>query len=187
VWERRLGVSTCGNVDIHEPGCHLYGTFSYTWLMKILDRLEWKQDDVFVDIGCGKGRVLCCAAMFKPKSVIGIDLDQRLCDIARNNVALLRSKDSDIEVVQTYAQEYDYRLCTKFFLFNPFGATIFKQVLASIEQSLKQHPRRIELVYLNPVHDDLLEKSPVFERFDRWLSTPWSGLKHNVSFWRNRA
>jgi precorrin-6B methylase 2 len=185
VWERRLGVNTCGNVEIHQPGCHLYGTFSYSWLMKILDRLEWRPNDVFVDIGCGKGRVLCCAAMFKPTSIVGIDLDKRLCEIARQNVAHMRGRKSSIEVVHAKAQDYDYHECTKLFLFNPFGGEIFQQVLTSIEQSIVNNPRQVEIVYLNPVHEELLERSTQFERFDRWLASPWSGLKHNVSFWRN--
>lgn len=184
LWERRLGVNTCGNVAIDEPGCHRYGTFSYSWLLKILDRLEWKQDDVFVDIGSGKGRVLCCAAQFKPARIIGIDLDGPLCEIARANVAHLPPGNTKIEVLQNYAQGYDYSQATKIFLFHPFNGVILKEVLASIQASLQQRPRVIELIYLNPVHDDVLEQAPEFERFDRWLATPWSGLKHDVSFWR---
>lgn len=197
LWERRLGIRTTGNVLIHEPDSHLYGTFSYTWINRILERLDLGRDDVFVDIGCGKGRILCCAARRSIRKVIGIDLDEKLCAQARDNATRMRGRAAPIEIIHARAQDFDYGDCTRFFLFHPFGAATLKLVVDSIEQSLRERPRSIQLVYLNPVNDYVLEEAggapgvgngaaaaSKFTRFDYWRSHPRGTLKHDVSFWQ---
>ena len=186
VWEKRLAVQTCGNVAVKAPDAHLYGTFAYRSLNRILGQLEWNSDDVFVDIGCGKGRVLACAALYPIKKVIGIDLDEKLCEQARANADSMRGRRAPIEVVHIPAQEYDYRECTKFFLFHPFGAKTLAQVMESIQQSIRDNPRKVDLIYLNPVHEHVLVGQRELKPALHWKRRTWGGLKWDVSFYSNK-
>jgi SAM-dependent methyltransferase len=183
-WERRFGVSTCGNVPIHHFDSILYNTISYKWILRILDSLDWRADDVFVDIGCGKGRVLCCAARHPARKIIGVDLDKNLCEQARANAQRMRGRKAPIEVVHARAHEFDYRECTKFFLFHPFGPSTLQLVLEAIEVSCQLNPRPIQLVYLNPVHEGVVMRAARFEQYDRWTPRPWGTLKYDVAFWK---
>lgn len=183
-WERRLGITTTGRVDIHQPDSHFYGTFAYWSIFRILDRLDWRCDDVFVDIGCGKGRVVCCAAMRPIRKAVGVDLEASLCEQARLNASAMRHRNASIEIIHAPAQEVNYTECTKILLFNPFGATTLRQVIASIRRALVANPRQLDLIYVNPVHDDVIAETRGFERLERWHWRPWSRLKHDVSFWR---
>jgi hypothetical protein len=61
-WEYRLGVSTRGIVPTDHPDSVHYATMRYSTVWTILRHLDLRAPDVFMDIGSGKGRVLCCAA-----------------------------------------------------------------------------------------------------------------------------
>lgn len=183
VWEHRLGVRTCGNVLIHQPDANLYGTFAYSSIMRILRKLDWTGDDVFVDIGCGKGRVCCCAALFPGRKVVGVDLDEDLCRQARLNAKRLRNGKTPIEIIHAKAQDLDYQDGTKFFMFHPFGRKTLALVIEAIQHSLARNPRQIQMVYLNPVHEAVLEQAHGFRRYDHIPSRVWGGLKFDASYW----
>lgn len=185
LWERRLGIATMGRQDANQPDAGPYSTFAYSSIMKVLDRLDIQPGDVLVDIGCGKGRIVCCAALRRANRIIGVDIEQGLCEIARANAARLRAWQSTIEIANMSAADFDYRDCTLFFLFNPFGAATLRQVLDAISQTLVAHPRPVRLAYVNPLHEQVLHESSTFEKYDQWLRSPWSGLKFDVSFWRS--
>jgi len=184
-WERSLGIDTKGVKDVNQPDANRYATFAYSSILKIIDHLDPGPEDVFVDIGSGKGRVVCCAAMRPIKRVIGIDIDRDLCGIARENAGQMRARRSPIEIIESAAQQYDYKDCTKFFLFNSFGAATLQLVLQSISNSLTNNPRSIRFAYVNPMYERLLQELSFLECFDRWERRPWTGLKFDVSFWRS--
>ena len=52
---------------------HYYATVPYRAIFRILTFLSLKPSDVFVDLGCGKGRVVCCAATYDIAEAIGIE------------------------------------------------------------------------------------------------------------------
>lgn len=185
VWERRLGIVTQGPMQIAAPDSYAYSTFAYRSIQLVLDRLALEPGDVFIDIGCGKGRVVCCAARRKAKKVIGVDIDPGLCEAARANAARLAGGVTPVEIVNAPAQEFDYRDCTVFQLFNPFGADTVRQVLDSVRASIKANPRRVRFAYVNPLHEHLFRNSGFLEEVHHFRRRPWSGLKFNVSFWRS--
>ena len=104
----------------------------------------------FVDLGCGKGRVLIMAAQTGFSCVIGVEFDEELVADARRN-----TRSRDIEVLRMDARQFIFphdRLLV--FMFNPFGTQTLRAVLRSLEASLAEAPRQVTLVYLNPVHPD---------------------------------
>lgn len=45
----------------------------------------------FVDIGCGKGRVLLVASSFPFRSIVGVELSKRVFEIAEKNIRIYRT------------------------------------------------------------------------------------------------
>lgn len=186
-WELRLNVRTRGDLEVAETDAHAYDTTAYSSIFRILERLELGPDDVLVDVGCGKGRVLCCAARLPVRKVLGVDLDRRLCQAARANVERLRGRRAPVELLHSPAQDVDYAECTAFVLCNPFGPATLERWLDALGRSLRARPRGIRLAYVNPPSERLLFAVPGLSRYDRWDRAPWTGLKRDVSFWRTPA
>jgi len=55
-------------------------------------RLQMHSDDVFVDLGCGKGSALLLAGEHPINRVIGVELGDHLAEQARRNIAANRGR-----------------------------------------------------------------------------------------------
>lgn len=183
-WEKRLGIDTAGHVAVDYPDARPYMTLHYRIYLAMLRRCGPGGDDVVVDAGCGKGRVLCCAARFPVRRVVGVEIDPQLCAAARRNAARMRGRRAPVEVVTAAAQDFDYREATIVIMFNPFGPQTLRKVVGRIEQSLHGNPRRLRMVYFNPVHEDLLACVPWLRRYEHWPARLLTGMKFAVSFWQ---
>lgn len=138
--------------------------------------------EVFYDLGSGKGRILCVMARQPFAKVVGVELFEDLCAAARQNALRLRGHKAPIEIVCADAARADLSQGTVFFMFNPFGADTLREVLANLERSLREHPRRIVIVYYHDVHAHLLQSCPWLENFHAFQTA----TRRRVSFWRNR-
>jgi SAM-dependent methyltransferase len=121
----------------------------------------------FVDIGCGKGRVLMLAAEHGFTRVAGVDYSPSLCAIARRNLDILREKtglgfESVIHNADASVYAFD-RDDTVVFLYNPFDPTVLRAVLANLRASLARDPRELWLVYHRPEWRSVIEEAGVFE------------------------
>lgn len=132
---------------------------SYYLLFRLVGRTVFKPEDVFYDVGCGDGRVLCYVARKRISRVIGIELSPAFADKARKNATDLRGRVSPIEVRCGDAVEMDYSDGTVFFLYHPFGSGTLHAVLARIRKSLERHHRPILFLYQNPVHSSVFRSS----------------------------
>jgi SAM-dependent methyltransferase len=136
----------------------MYGATRARPFMQLLNELNLSRDGVFVDLGCGKGRVVLIAAQYGFKKVIGVDFSKPLCQIARNNVAAFgrrRKLKSDIHIVHADVVHYPIQSDdTTFFLYDPFSAKVLNQVLENIRQSLTSYPRNIWMIYNSPAYHD---------------------------------
>lgn len=123
---------------------------------------------VLLDYGSGKGRVLFIAARFPFASVRGIEFSPELCAIATRNRAVFEAKHrglAKIEVIETDAVNYVVRPDECLFYFgNPFDETIMRQAIDRIADSLRQHPRRIFIAYLQPTCLQLFEDATWLHR-----------------------
>jgi len=150
--DRRLGIetTTCyfpkGHATLYNDEFH-YAAVEYRTLEKIINYLELKEDDVFVDFGCGKGRIIIFAATKKIKKAVGIEYDKALADIAKNNIASLKLRGSNIEVIHSDAATFDPKEGTVFFMNNPFGWKTLLSVLDNIAKSIRANPRNVRIVY----------------------------------------
>lgn len=182
-WERWLGISTRGVVEVGHPDSTHYAAMGYAGIHRTLEALDIANDDVFVDIGCGKGRVLCCAARSPVNKVVGVDLSARLCEEARANVRRARGLRAPVEIHTGLADQFDYGECSVYFLFSPFGAETMRRVLMKIHADRRGRPVRI--AYANPSHQEALAEQPWLEQSDFWDRSQRHDA-HSVAFYRSQ-
>jgi SAM-dependent methyltransferase len=118
----------------------------------------------FLDIGCGQGKALVLASAYPFRRVRGVELEQRVCDLAQRNVTrFMRSASTqchDIETVCTDARSYaDYRDRTFVFVFNPFRGAIMKDYVAQLGRAA-QDGREFMVAYVNPRDPQAFEQAP---------------------------
>jgi hypothetical protein len=183
-YERQMGLTTSGDVSIKQDlsqgqDAVYYQPTRYFTLKSIFKHMNLGADNVFVDIGCGKGRVLLFAAQYNLRKVIGIEMDSELANAARAILQRVVTK-TPVEIIQSDAATCDLSEGTVFYMFNPFGERTMKMVLDNIERSWIANPREIWIVYGTPIHASVLNAS------DWLLAEEIPGLqKVDVKFWRS--
>jgi SAM-dependent methyltransferase len=180
-WEYRLGISTRGVAPVDHVDSTHYATMNYSTIWSVLDHLALGPADVFVDVGCGKGRVLWCAARYPVEAVVGVDLSAPFCEAARENARRLRGRRAPMAVETAKVDEFDYSAASVFFLFDPFGAATLGPVLEKIRTAAT---RTIRIAYANPTHDEVFEAQSWLARTAHWDART-SHLEHSVSFYRS--
>jgi SAM-dependent methyltransferase len=187
LWEHRLHISTRGvsEDEDDQPERHCYSTVPYRAIFRILVFLSLKNSDVFVDLGCGKGRAICCAATYDLAEVVGVEYREDLCGLARLNVRQLRNRRAPVSIISGRAEDFDFTRGTIFYLFNPFGPTTMSELLDKLRSGLNVHDREIRIAYLNPVHEELLAGTSWLRRY---ATLPDPGLRefNATSFWVSR-
>lgn len=164
------------------PDSIWYQTMSYSEIFTILHSVRLEPSDTFIDVGCGKGRVVCCAAQFKVLEVIGVEIDKSLSDIAQRNALRIRRHKSPIRIINSSSVDFDYRDGSAYYLYHPFGASTLSKTLQQIKKALELYPRKIRIVYVCPVHESVLDHTDWLECYDSWEKQ--TIVFHKVSFWR---
>jgi SAM-dependent methyltransferase len=104
----------------------------------------------FVDVGCGKGKVLLSALTLPFKRVVGVEFSSYLCRIAKNNIdsaRFIRRRCSNVQVVCADATEYPTPSGPViFFFYNPFIYDIMEIVIGNIVTSYLRLPRPLYLI-----------------------------------------
>ncbi len=165
-WEKRLKVNTYGNRDVDIDDGLRYEPAPYLIIQEVLNRLNLGANDVFVDLGCGKGRALLMAMRRPIKKVVGVEYDKQCLDIARSNLA--NAQGPELALIHGLAQEFDFSEASCLFLYNPFGEQTLREVMQSLTTSLKEKPRRFQIVYLNPQHNNAIEETRLFNNTENW-------------------
>ncbi len=124
-------------------------------------KLMMPREGVFVDLGCGKGRVLLIASSYGFREVRGVEFAHELCEIAKRNCAVYKQHttvDTDFQIIESDVVDYLINTDeTVFYLFNPFDEVVLSEILDNIAASLEIRPRRILIIYFNPVCGDIIE------------------------------
>jgi 16S rRNA G966 N2-methylase RsmD len=161
--ERRYRINTTGYDDLKKlekegtdiSHATIYMPVSYYLLSKSFRHYPFKNKNHFVDIGSGKGRSLCVAANKGFKKVTGVDFSAELSNKAIQN--LERTKEAIPFLTYTVVNENAayFKIPSDadcIFLFNPFDEVIMKQVVDNIGESLQEFPRKMAVVYANPLY-----------------------------------
>ena len=130
----------------------------------------------FVDLGCGKGRVVLMASEIGFRAVIGVEASEQLLDVARKNLEIFphdRRRCVDVELVSGNAAAYELPPGPLLlFLFNPFDAGIMARLLLHIRESLEEEPRDLWMVYFNPQLRELVGRLRFLVREQRGTGLP---------------
>lgn len=127
---------------------YVNGPVSYWILRSYLNCKNLGTKEVFYDIGCGHGRVLCMVARHRIAKCIGIELSAEFAEKARGNAAALHGRVSPIEVRVGDAAEMDYTDGTTFYFGDPFGAGTMRAVLKRIGESIQAKPRAVRCIFV---------------------------------------
>lgn len=126
----------------------------------------------FVDIGCGKGRVLMLAAERGFPRVTGVDYSATLCNIARANLERVRIRTGlrfEATIHNLDAAAYAFQPGDRVvYLYNPFDAVVLRPVIDNLCASLRQHPRDLWLIYHRPEWRAVIEESEEFDAAGTW-------------------
>lgn len=155
-----------GDLDHFVADNTLYDASGWLFLPVALRRREVGPDDVFVDFGCGAGRVLYQAARrYRCRRIIGVELTERLAQLARANIArnATRLRTRDVEVVQADATHWDVPPdLTIAYFYYPLGDAAFATVIGRLVESWQENPRRLRIIYAAPASGHLIEQTGVF-------------------------
>jgi SAM-dependent methyltransferase len=190
-FDRTWGVTTCGRIaptasDVVGPnwvhGAEYQGCNAPA-LGEVLRELMIPYEQfTFIDFGSGKGRALLVAAHFPFRQVIGVEYSAPLTDIARRNLSRFPPAAihcQEIAVVHADAASFpipDGPLVL--FFFNPFDRPVMRAVVENVVTSYNQSPRRILVLYSNPVYADVwgnvsfLESIPSPHKWMAMYDTP---------------
>ena len=134
-----------------------------------LAKLPDREHYAFVDVGCGKGRPLAVASELSFRRIVGLELAPALAAVARSNAAVLNARFPDRTRIEiqigdaTKAAAPAERVV--YFMYNPFGAALVSQLVESIERQLRNGLQHAFFVYYNPVHAEVIDRSPQFARW----------------------
>lgn len=161
--ERKYRIQTTGADELEkldEMGIDLthatiYMPVSYSLLEEIFQQLPASPRNHFLDLGSGKGRALCLAAHAGFDQVTGVDLSKDLCDQATVNLNKTKQQIPDFKFTTINNDAFYYEIpddvdCV--FLFNPFDEIIMSAVVNNIFESLQNNPRKLHVIYANPLH-----------------------------------
>ena len=182
VVDRRRGTDTSRIVDLATAGVHTDGRIPYVpsgWrsLPGALRHIPVNDDDVFLDLGCGKGRVVLQAAERPFKRVIGVELSPELIAVAQENLHAVRDKlrCQNVELIvadiTTWSIPDDV---TILYAYNPVRGELFQAAMNAMIASYDRNPRSLYLLYRYPREHDALAASGRFH------------LLRTITSWRPR-
>lgn len=153
-----LNIHTTGVHEPDDPTLFDYNRTESTEY-RVLDRLfkhyRVQSHDKLVDFGAGKGRVLFYVHYYQNIPVTGIEMNQlAFADLKQNKANYFKEhadNKNELTIIQGLVEDYEIKQeDTIFYFFNPFSINIFKQVMKSIRQSLRKHPRQADIIFYYP-------------------------------------
>ncbi|MHB8216903.1 MAG: class I SAM-dependent methyltransferase [Candidatus Sulfotelmatobacter sp.] len=125
-------------------------------------------DFIFIDLGSGKGRTLLMASDYPFRQIVGVELLPALHEAAQENFSKYRSESQKcfaLEAICADATEFSFPAePAVLYLFNPFPESGLRCVIAHLEQSLTEHPRKVYVLYHNPLLEHVLSESDVLHK-----------------------
>ena len=169
-WEKKLGIKTLRieNLENQNLGTfqnsdtfHHYQGASYYILQNLFKKLPADtKKKLFIDLGCGKGRVLAMAQINGFSKLYGIDISIDLIEDSKKNLQFFNTSNTEITLKQADASSFQFPENTgTVFLFNPFGETVMKKVIEHALAYCQNKENKLSIVYVNPGLEQLWVKA----------------------------
>jgi len=152
-----------------EPDMVFYQPTPTRIVLELVEKADFRHDDVFYDIGSGLGQVAMLVHLLGGVRVKGVEVEPAYCDYARRCAGALNL--SGMEFILMDAREADYSGGTAFFLYTPCEGEMLEQVLSRLRDESRD--RSIRLYTYGPCtlqvarHDWLERVDPNGDRVDR--------------------
>jgi len=141
-----------------------YEAITKTYFDKMINQLSVEfQNNIFIDLGSGKGKSLMLAANYPFKKIIGVEFSPELHEIAEKNIEMFSTKERVQTPIQLHcmdAELYDLPMENiVVFLYNPFQGKVMRSVVEKFEKFLSDHPHQLTILYRNPKCSEMFEKN----------------------------
>lgn len=179
-YERLLNINTLHKEEENYTKGHFapYVPSSYYFLKKYFDSNPLKDDDCFVDFGCGKGRVSIFVNYLFHCTSVGIEYDNSLFKNAIKNKEKYEIKygKQPIEFICEHAEHLAIKEhFNVFYFYNPFSILIFSKVIRNILKIKRAQTFDIILFrpivpytnFINSIRGFQLIKKEIYESSDR--------------------
>ena len=137
-----------------ELGAYATESTDYCWLDQIFKAYPLKDGDVFVDVGCGEGRVLTYLYLrgFRGR-MTGIELDKDVAATAAERT----KKCANIQIRQANVLNCADVIgsATAIYLFNPFDEEMVERFVQMVETHCRQN---VTVYYSNDLYRRVLDK-----------------------------
>lgn len=150
-------------------------------LMRVAREIELR-DYTFLDVGSGKGRTLLMASDYPFRRILGIELLPELHGVAVENITKYKSDSQQCFAIESiYGDVRELKFLPEpmvLYLFNPLPEAGLVELLKNLEDSLREHPRPVYILYHNPLLEHVA------------ISRPWLvrvGGTHQYSIFRSLA
>jgi predicted RNA methylase len=126
---------------------------------------------------------VCAAAQYPVREAVGVEIDPALCTLAEANGRRLRRRRAPVRFACQSAADFDFDPTSVLVMFHPFGAATLRDVLDRVHASLLRRPRRLRLVYCNPVLGAVVAERRWLRLENAWAPGRWSRIKFPVHFY----
>ena len=150
-WDKLLKIKTSGRDDT-KSDCfrYPYEPTPYAVLERLANSGFIRKQDVVLDYGCGKGRVGFFLAYQTRAHCIGVEYDERIIAVARENQNTAVSAGR-VEILLGNAETFPVpQNVNKIFFFNPFSVEILQKAMARILESYYETSREMLLFFYFP-------------------------------------
>jgi SAM-dependent methyltransferase len=158
-YDLRFGEILRGDVPTRfsELGAEKTSNVSYYALSLIFKNEAIAADEVLVDVGCGKGRVInWWLSKRLSNRIVGLELDPEIAVHTRERLRSYRN----VTIIAGDAIENLPADGSLFFLFNPFARSVANRFKERVLQSARRD--HIRIFYYNCVHVDVFENDARF-------------------------
>jgi SAM-dependent methyltransferase len=122
------------------------------------------EDYTFLDIGCGKGRVLMLASDAPFRRIVGVELSPALTAIAESNMAKWNTAPhlcSDIDILNVDALETPIPDSpVVLYIYNSFNLYVMLPLLERLQALARTRSSPIDLIYAKPQQAPLVDAVP---------------------------
>lgn len=176
--ERKYGIRTTGTDGLKgvvseedRDFITMYEPINYYSAERLFAELQPEDRQAgFLDVGCGKGRVLAIAAVEGFKEIHGVEFAPALCSASAAVKDDLEARFPGVSVTINCIDARYYSIPESvgvIFLFNPFNDRIMTTFIQQVMETLQRKERPLKILYANPVSKEL------------WLE---AGFKETASF-----